>query len=140
MVNKFLGDGLMAMFGAGSPTSDHACRAVDAGRRMLSRLAEINPQLLQEGFGPLAMGIGIHTGRAMVGSIGSHSRLEYTAIGDTVNVASRVESLTKVLGEPLLVTAATRRALPAQLPVVEMPPQQVKGIAEPLIVYALRGK
>jgi adenylate cyclase len=139
MVNKFLGDGFMALFGAGDMQGNHAARAVAAGEQMLSRLKGLNRQLVREGREPLDMGIGIHTGPAVVGSIGSVRRLEYTAIGDTVNVASRVESLTKALGVPLLFTEATRKALPEGFPVVELPPQVVKGKAEAVVVYGVGG-
>jgi len=129
IVNKFLGDGLMAMFADWTGRPDHADAAVAAGREMLQRLGSINATLHARGEAPLAIGIGIHTGRAVVGSIGSPRRMEYTAIGDTVNVASRVESLTKVVGTPLLLTEATHRALRTPLPLESLPSQQVKGHA-----------
>jgi class 3 adenylate cyclase len=94
IVNKFLGDGLMAMFAAWTGRLDHADAAVAAGREMHERLQRINARLADAGEPPLALGIGIHTGRAVVGSIGAPRRMEYTAIGDTVNVASLVEDIT----------------------------------------------
>ena len=127
IVNKFLGDGLMAMFAGWTGRIDHADAAVAAGREMLERLQGINARLADAGEPPLAIGIGIHTGRAVVGSIGAPRRMEYTAIGDTVNVASRVESLTKVVGAPLLLTDATRQALRVRVPLELLPSQQVKG-------------
>lgn len=147
MVNKFLGDGFMALFGVGDPeetrfaerTTNHAAMAVAAGREMLDRLQQINRQLETQGQPPLAIGIGIHTGPAIVGSIGSPQRLEYTAIGNTVNIASRVESLTKQLGQPLLLTDATCNALPATISTQQLPPQWVKGQPKPLLVYHLNG-
>jgi adenylate cyclase len=129
IVNKFLGDGLMAMFAEWTGRLDHADAAVAAGREMLQRLQKINARLGDDGEPPLAIGIGIHTGRAVVGSIGSPRRMEYTAIGDTVNVASRVESLTKVVGAPLLMTEATRQALRVRMPLELLPAQPVKGHA-----------
>ena len=135
MVNKFLGDGFMALFGVGGHQVNHAADAVAAGQEMLIRLERLNRYLASQGKSPLAMGIGIHTGRAIVGSIGAPQRLEYTAIGDTVNIASRVESLTKGLGEPLLLTAATRTALPSTFVTEPLPPQRVKGQPQPLNVY-----
>lgn len=129
IVNKFLGDGLMALFAEWTGRADHADAAVAAGREMLQRLQAINARLRATGEPPLAIGVGIHTGRAVVGSIGSPRRMEYTAIGDAVNVAARVESLTKVVGAPLLLTEATRQALRTRLPLELLPAQQVKGHA-----------
>jgi adenylate cyclase len=137
IVNKFLGDGLMALFGTWTGRADHADAAVAAGRQMLDRLDRINEWLVAKGESPLAMGIGIHTGRAVVGSIGSPRRMEYTAIGDTVNVASRVESLTKVVGTPLLLTEATRSALRVPLALAPLPLQHVKGHHLPVEVLRL---
>jgi adenylate cyclase len=137
IVNKFLGDGLMALFSDWTGRADHADAALDAGREMLDRLAAINARISARGNPPLAIGVGIHTGRAVVGSIGSPRRLEYTAIGDTVNVASRVEGLTKTVGEPLLLTAATRAALRSERAMKELEPQWVKGQPEPVVVLGL---
>ena len=104
---------------------------------MLCRMEQINDKLVSEGAPPLAIGIGIHTGWAVVGSIGSPRRMEFTAIGDSVNVASRVESLTKVVGEPLLITGDTCRALREAIPLEPLPPQYVKGNHAPVEVLRL---
>lgn len=140
IVNKFLGDGLMALFGRWTGCEDHAGAALAAGAEMLVRLQTINAKLAVDGEAPLGIGIGLHSGLAVVGSIGSPRRMEYTAIGDTVNVASRVEGLTKTLGEPLLFTAATLAALRTKVPVLAYPPQPVKGQVEPVAVYGLRAE
>jgi adenylate cyclase len=137
IVNKFLGDGLMALFSEWTGRADHADAALDAGREMLDRLDRINAEIATQRQPPIAIGIGIHTGPAVVGSVGSPRRMEYTAIGDTVNVASRVEGLTKAVGEPLLLTAATRAALRSRHAVKELPPQWVKGQLEPVLVLSL---
>ncbi|MEP0786634.1 adenylate/guanylate cyclase domain-containing protein [Coleofasciculus sp. FACHB-129] len=138
MVNKFLGDGFMALFGVGDDPHNHAAKAVAAAQKMLLSLQFINSDLAKQGQAPLAMGIGIHTGSVVLGSIGSPQRLEYTAIGDPVNVASRIESLTKELGTPLLLSAATHKQLPSTISTQELPPQQVKGQPHPIIVYCLK--
>jgi adenylate cyclase len=137
MVNKFLGDGFMAIFGAGGSASNHADDAVAAGRGILSAVEKLNVDLTAKGRAPLRIGIGIHSGRAIVGSIGSPERLEFTAIGNTVNIASRVEGLTKALGKPLLVTGAVRERMRDSSKLEELPPQQVRGVEEPLTVFAL---
>jgi adenylate cyclase len=137
MVNKFLGDGFMALFGAGEIRDDHAAAAVAAGRDMLDHLATLNAQLVELGMEPLSIGVGVHTGPAIVGSVGSPHRMEYTAIGDTVNTASRIEGLTKAVGAPLLFTAATRNRLPAELVVRALAPSVIRGKDEPLELFTL---
>lgn len=142
LVNKFLGDGFMALFGIGDTPeaqTTHATHAIAAGQAMLVRLNRLNQTLQAQQEAPIAIGIGIHTGSAVVGSIGSFQRLEYTAIGSAVNLASRVESLTKPLQIPLLCTASTRAALsPAwHSKMQECPPQWVKGYDQLIVVYGL---
>ncbi len=137
MVNKFLGDGFMAIFGVGQTTNSHGYAAVQAGQEMLMALEEINQAMIAAEQLPLKMGIGIHTGPAVVGSMGSPQRLEYTAIGDTVNLASRVESLTKEVGIPLLFTAATAAQLPSKLQPIVLTPRPVKGQPEPIPIFSL---
>lgn len=107
-LDKYLGDGLMAYFGAPVEQSDQALRAVRCALGMQGALAELN-----RGRGdaePLRMGIGVHTGVAVVGDIGAEARREFTVIGDAVNVAARLEQLTKEYGEPVLLSSATARA------------------------------
>ncbi len=137
MVNKFLGDGFMALFGIGANDSNHAEQAIAAGQAMLCCLDETASELKEAGWPGLKIGIGINTGPAIVGSIGSPKRQEYTAIGDTVNVAARVESLTKKLNCQLLITQATRQLLGKEIIVKPLPPQPVKGKDKPLQVFAV---
>ncbi|QQO18096.1 adenylate/guanylate cyclase domain-containing protein [Bradyrhizobium diazoefficiens] len=109
IVNKFLGDGFLALFGAPLEASDAAHRAVAAGREMLTAMDRINAQTAW----PLRIGIGIHFGEVVAGNIGSPRRKEYTVIGDTVNFASRLEALNKEFGSQLLISASVREALGA---------------------------
>ncbi|MDQ2823928.1 MAG: adenylate/guanylate cyclase domain-containing protein, partial [Verrucomicrobiota bacterium] len=136
MVNKYLGDGFMAIFGAGDADSHHADNAVAAGREILRAVETLNRDLISQGRAPLQIGIGIHCGPAIVGSIGSPQRLEFTAIGNTVNIASRVEGLTKLVGRPLLVTAAVRDRLGDPSRLEQLPPQRVRGVDEPVSIFA----
>src|SRR5215217_1639029 len=109
----FLGDGLIAVFGAPIECEDHADRAVAAAREMLEvRLPRFNRWLREHDYGGrFRMGIGMSSGPLMSGNVGSERRLEYTAIGDTVNTASRIESLTKTTGRSILVAESTRDAM-----------------------------
>jgi adenylate cyclase len=138
MVNKYLGDGFMAIFGASDSTSNHAHDAVAAGRQILRAVKELNDELAAKGRAPIQIGIGIHCGPAIVGSIGSPQRLEFTAMGNTVNIASRIESLTKATGRPLLVTAAVRDRSDDSFSFEELPPQEVRGIEGPMAIFAVR--
>jgi len=137
MVNKYLGDGFMAIFGAGDSSSNHARDAVSAGRKILRAVNELNDDLAAKGRTPIQIGIGIHSGPAIVGSIGSPQRLEFTAIGNTVNVASRIQGLTKAVGRPLLVTAAVRDRLADSFLFEHLPPQEVRGIEGQVRIFAV---
>jgi adenylate cyclase len=137
MVNKFLGDGFMAIFGAGSSATSHADDAVAAGCSMLRRVELFNADLVRANEAPLGIGIGINTGRAIVGSIGSPQRMEFTVIGNTVNVASRIEGLNKTLGTSLLLSKATKDHFTRPISLRALPPQQVKGVDEPVEIFTI---
>jgi adenylate cyclase len=138
MVNKYLGDGFMAIFGAGDSSSNHARDAVSAGRGILHAVRELNEELGASGRAAIQIGIGIHSGLAIVGSVGSPQRLEFTAIGDTVNVASRIQGLTKKVRKPLLVTAAVRDRSGNSFQFEELAPQEVRGIGGQVMIFAVR--
>lgn len=113
-IDKYMGDGIMALFGLGRSSPAEACRdAVAAGLDMLAALAEFNVYLRRHFDTTFRIGIGIHFGPVIVGEMGHPQKAQFTAIGDAVNVASRVESATKELAAPLLVSAEVRRHLGA---------------------------
>ena len=137
MVNKYLGDGFMAIFGAGDSGSNHARDAVSAGCEILRAVKGLNDELAAKGRAPIQIGIGIHSGPAIVGSVGSPQRLEFTAIGNTVNVASRIQGLTKTVGRPLLVTEAVRDRAGDSFTFEELSPQEVRGIEGRVMIFAV---
>jgi adenylate cyclase len=111
-VTTYIGDGIMAVFGAPIPEPDHADRALAAAREMLEeRLPQFNAWLNEQGIEDFGMGIGLNTGPVMAGNVGSEKRLEYTAIGDTVNTAARLEGMTKETPHQLFVADSTRARL-----------------------------
>ena len=107
--------------GAGESKANHAQDAVTAGREILLAVDALNRDLAARSREPLQIGIGIHSGPAIVGSICSPQRLEFTAIGNAVNIASRIESLTKTVGRPMLITEAVRDRLRDQSGLEELP-------------------
>jgi class 3 adenylate cyclase len=134
---KFLGDGLLALFGALEHDPWQAHDAVRAALAMRRALADYNATLARDGVAPLVVGIGIHRGPVVAGVIGTAGLLEYGVIGRTVNVASRVEKLTRLHGADILVTDAVRSALDPRVRLREQPPVAVKGIPEPLVTFAV---
>lgn len=135
-INKFLGDGFMVLFGVPVPDADHAKRAVIAARQIRDALATLNAQHAGQ-FPSLSIGIGIDCGEVVAGSIGSPDRIEYTVIGDIVNVAARIESLNKELGTTILISEAVYLSAGIVGAYQEMPPTSVKGKSAPVRVYAL---
>lgn len=146
MINEIEGDGILAVFGAPLRLPDHAARAVDAGRGMLDRVADLNARWLQDGTlarlralgaEELAIRVGVHSGEAVVGNVGTQTRTKYAVIGDTVNTAARVEGLNKALDTSLLISAATAAQLPPETrgQLVDRGAHAVKGKADPIQVY-----
>jgi adenylate cyclase len=132
-LDKYLGDGLMALFGAPTATPQDATNAVNAAVAMQRRVIGINQELRAEGFNEIGIGIGLHTGEAVVGYIGSERRSEYTAIGDTVNTASRLES-NSTAGQ-ILVSDATARQAVSRYPLKQRDPIYVKNRAQPVPLF-----
>lgn len=126
VVDKYIGDAIMALFGAPLELQNHATRAVACAQEMVEELNHCNAAFRARGWPELAMGIGIHTGKVVVGNMGSKDRLNYTAIGDGVNLASRLESATKEFGVPVIVSEATMQQAPA-FEYRELDVIQVKG-------------
>lgn len=135
-LDKYIGDGLMALFGAPTATPDDAGNAVKAAVAMQNRLVSLKGELAKEGFADIAVGIGLHTGVATIGYIGSERRSEYTAIGDTVNLASRLESNT--IGGQILISEATARAAGNIFPMIKREPLTVKNRTQPVDLYEVK--
>ena len=137
-INKFLGDAIMALFGAPALQPDQAYRAAMAAIEIQSAVEKFNQEQLGQGRDPIVVGIGINRGDVVAGTVGSAARMEYTVIGDTVNVASRLTSAAKA-GEILISRAALEPAA-ERLQVKPLPPLQVKGKSELLEVFSLIGE
>lgn len=134
-LDKFIGDAIMAFWGAPIRIENHADRGVCAAIAMHRRLAEVNLRLQEKGYPPIAIGIGLHTGNVILGNIGSEKKLDYTVIGDNVNLASRTEGLTKQYGCPVLFTENTYHALSLPVPCAQVDLVRVKGKVKPIAMY-----
>ena len=138
-VSKFLGDGILALFGALEANPWQTNDAIHAALAMRGALADYNATLVATGRPALEMGVGVHRGPVVAGLIGSEGLMEYGVIGRTVNVASRVERLTRTHGVDILITEAARTALDGRFRLRPMPPAAVKGIASALATFAVEG-
>ena len=136
MLDKYVGDGLLAIFGAPKVGPDDADNAVRAAIAMQESLADLNKQFVAEGIAPIAVGIGLHTGEATIGYIGSEKRSEYTAIGDTVNLAARLEA--SAAGGEILISDATSRGIGEDLSLERLEPLTVKNRIRPVNVLRVK--
>jgi adenylate cyclase len=132
-LDKYLGDGLMALFGAPTATPEDASNALNAAVAMQRRVLGINMELRDEGFTEIGVGMGLHTGEVTVGYIGSERRSEYTAIGDAVNTASRLESNAR--GGEILISDATAKAAHSRYRLEARDPISVKNRQQPVVLW-----
>lgn len=135
VLDKFLGDGLLAVFGALGDQPDHPRRAVLAALRMKALLAKINGERAMAAQAPIAIGIGIHTDEVIVGNIGSRKRLEYTVVGDGVNTCSRLQGLNKEFGTTILISETTYAVVKDEFECRQMPEAHLRGKTKNLTFY-----
>jgi adenylate cyclase len=138
-VSTFVGDGLLALFGALAPNPWQANDAVHAALAMRAALADYTRELDAEGLLPLAIGVGVQRGPAVAGLVGSRELMQFTCIGRAVNMAARVQALTRQFETDVILTDAVAAGLEPRFTLRPLPPTAVKGIREPLVVFAAEG-
>lgn len=137
VVNQIIGDGLMAIFGAPMPLVGHCACAVSAALEMQAMMAQFSQEHVAAGHPPLRIGVGIASGGVIAGYTGTQARATYTCIGDTVNVAARLEAHTKISGKAILIDANTLAALRGQFDTEPLGPLQLKGKATAVEAFAV---
>ena len=135
MVDKYIGDAMMAIFNAPLDQLDHETRAIDCALDIMKNMEELNKEFKKKGMPSIAIGIGINSGKAVIGNMGSENRFDYTAIGDAVNTAARLESATKEVGVDLLIGENTAQFTKFELNLIST--IKVKGKASALNVYTV---
>jgi adenylate cyclase len=138
-IDKYMGDAIMAFWGAPLDDPDHAAHAVEAALEMQRTLAELQPEFKARGWPPIKIGVGINSGRMSVGNMGSEIRLAYTVMGDAVNLASRLEGITKEYGADIIVGEAVCRAAPG-FHYLELDRVRVKGKDAPVAIFEPLGR
>jgi len=137
LVIQFIGDEIEAVFGAPLALNDHASKAVAAALEMRRRLGLLNERLVENNLPQLQHGIGIHTGQVLAANIGSPDRLSYTLVGDTVNIASRIQELNKNFGTDILISSTTQADLSCAVDLEKLPETPIRGKAEPVVIYRI---
>jgi adenylate cyclase len=136
-VNKYLGDGIMAFFGAPRYEAEHASMACFAALDCQFQLAQLQARWIAQGYPAITTRIGLNSGQVVLGNVGSPSRMEYTAMGDSVNLASRLEGANKYYGTEILLGAHTYELAKPDIVAREIDALRVKGKQQPVVVYEL---
>jgi len=134
-VDKYIGDAMMAIFGAPLDLEGHEDKAIECAKQIAINMEELNVEFAAKGLPPIQIGIGINSGEAIIGNMGSEQRFDYTAIGDAVNIAARLESGTKAAGVDVLIGFSTRKG--SSIKLKPLSPIEAKGKAEKLKVYTI---
>jgi class 3 adenylate cyclase/CHASE2 domain-containing sensor protein len=137
LVLHYIGDEILAVFGAPVPVKDHARLAVKGALEMRRRLEVVNQRLAQQGHTPLRNGIGIHTGEVLAGNIGGGDRLTYTLMGDTVNLASRLQGLNKKFGTDMIISGDTLARIGKEVQVQQLPATPIKGKSKAVDIFSV---
>jgi len=135
VVDKFIGDAIMAFWGAPIPNENHALHAVKAALKMRERLGSLQSKWRAEGRTEINMRMGINSGKAIIGNVGSKDRLDYTVMGDSVNLASRLEGANKYYGTDIMISESTHSLLDGSFLCRELDRVRVKGKQEPIRIY-----
>jgi adenylate cyclase len=138
-VDKYIGDAIMCFWGAPMPQRDHAIRACRSALEMIKAMCGLNDRWRAQGHPSLKLRIGIHSGRVVAGNVGSRERFNYTVMGDTVNLANRLEQVNKFFGSQILLSEATHRLAKGDFLVRELDRIRVKGRRQPVTLYELLG-
>ena len=135
-LDKFIGDAIMAFWGAPVKNNEHVLDSVCAGLKMTRELESVNQKLISKNYPPISIGVGINTADVILGNIGSEKKLDYTVIGDGVNLASRLEGLTKKYHVPLIISEFSYEIIANQVPCAKLDLVRVKGKNIPISIYA----
>ncbi len=139
-ISTLIGDGILALFGALEANPWQTDDAARAALAMRDELVRYNEELAGEGLPTLALGVGLHRGRGIAGLVGSHELMQFTVVGSVVNVAARVQALTREHHVDVLLTTEVQQALAPGFTLRALPPRPLKGVREPVATFALLGR
>lgn len=135
VINKFIGDAVLVVFGDPTPDKNHALNAVKCAHELRAKVREIRERWIKEGKPKIDIGVGINTGEAFIGNVGSSNRFEYTVIGDTVNIASRIEDYNKICKTQILISENTYNKISQIVDVIKIREVSIKGKRQKINIY-----